>query len=76
MLRRNGGKVMASLPHEFIGASGCRYRFQELLQERPHLGRVWLAMSAISLPFISLPHELTFFSLFFFFLDLDKVNSY
>lgn len=41
---------MASTPGEIIGASGHRYQFNELLQERPHIGRVWLATSGI--PFV------------------------
>ncbi|PSN69711.1 putative serine/threonine protein kinase [Corynespora cassiicola Philippines] len=32
-------------PAELIGASGRCYLFKELIQERPHLGRVWLATS-------------------------------
>jgi hypothetical protein len=36
---------MASIPSELIGAAGRRYLFKELIQERPHLGRVWLATS-------------------------------
>ena len=36
---------MASTPSELIGAAGRRYLFKELIQERPHLGRVWLATS-------------------------------
>lgn len=36
--------TMASLPAELIGATGRRYCFKELLQERRHLGRVWTAM--------------------------------
>ncbi|EER25435.1 Protein kinase domain containing protein [Coccidioides posadasii C735 delta SOWgp] len=36
---------MASALNELIGMSGCRYRFKELIQERPHIGRVWLATS-------------------------------
>lgn len=35
---------MASLPKELIGATGRRYRFEEILQERRRLGRVWTAM--------------------------------
>lgn len=34
---------MASLPSELIGATGRRYRFMNILQERPHMGRVWTA---------------------------------
>lgn len=34
---------MASLPSELIGATGRRYRFMNILQERPHIGRVWTA---------------------------------
>lgn len=40
---------MASAPSEMIGASGYRYKFKELLQERPKLGRVWLATSGTPL---------------------------
>ncbi|KAL2796586.1 putative calcium/calmodulin dependent protein kinase [Aspergillus keveii] len=36
---------LASTPKKYIGASGASYWFKELLQERPHLGRVWLATS-------------------------------
>ncbi|PKX93466.1 putative calcium/calmodulin dependent protein kinase [Aspergillus novofumigatus IBT 16806] len=36
---------MASASCDFIGTTGRRYRFEELLQERPHVGRVWLARS-------------------------------
>lgn len=34
---------MASLPSELMGATGRRYRFMNILQERPHMGRVWTA---------------------------------
>lgn len=44
MFRRTIAK-MACAPNEYIGASGSRYRFKELLQERPSMGRVWLAKS-------------------------------
>lgn len=37
---------MASMPSELIGATGRRYRFMNLLQERPHVGRVWTASYA------------------------------
>ena len=43
MLRKS--VKMASTPSELIGAAGRRYLFKELIQERPHLGRVWLATS-------------------------------
>ncbi|KAK2731175.1 hypothetical protein FQN57_003547 [Myotisia sp. PD_48] len=36
---------MTCPPSEVIGAAGCRYLFKRLIQERPHLGRVWLATS-------------------------------
>ncbi|MCJ1254545.1 hypothetical protein MMC24_002360 [Lignoscripta atroalba] len=36
---------MASTSSELIGTAGHRYLFKELIQERPHLGRVWLATS-------------------------------
>jgi hypothetical protein len=42
MLLKNVAKL-ASISDEFVGAAGCRYRFKQLLQERPHLGRVSLA---------------------------------
>jgi hypothetical protein len=41
---RNSVK-MTSIPSELIGAAGRRYLFKELIQEKPHLDRVWLAMS-------------------------------
>ncbi|CEL10715.1 hypothetical protein ASPCAL13829 [Aspergillus calidoustus] len=44
MIRRSITKA-ASTPDKYIGASGTSYWFKELLQERPHLGRVWLATS-------------------------------
>jgi hypothetical protein len=34
---------LASTSGELIGAAGRRYVFKELIQERPHLGRVWVA---------------------------------
>lgn len=34
---------MAAPSSELIGAAGCRYLFKQLIQERPQLGRVWLA---------------------------------
>ncbi|EAS29543.3 serine/threonine protein kinase [Coccidioides immitis RS] len=36
---------MSPPPTELIGAAGRRYLFKQLIQERPHLGRVWLATS-------------------------------
>ncbi|OAX78472.1 serine/threonine protein kinase [Emergomyces africanus] len=36
---------MAPPSSELIGAAGCRYLLKQLIQERPHLGRVWLATS-------------------------------
>ncbi|KAL2369381.1 hypothetical protein RJ035_003549 [Blastomyces gilchristii] len=36
---------MAPPSSELVGAAGCRYLFKQLIQERPHLGRVWLATS-------------------------------
>ncbi|PKY01354.1 putative calcium/calmodulin dependent protein kinase [Aspergillus campestris IBT 28561] len=36
---------MASARKELIGTTGRRYEFKSLIQERPHLGRVWLAKS-------------------------------
>ncbi|OBT99768.1 hypothetical protein VE01_02000 [Pseudogymnoascus verrucosus] len=44
MLRKSIAKL-ASVPNELVGAAGRRYQFKELLQERPLLGRVWLATS-------------------------------
>jgi hypothetical protein len=38
---------MASATPEYIGATEFCYLSRELLQERQHLGRVWLAMSDI-----------------------------
>jgi hypothetical protein len=43
MLRKSA--KMTSVPSELIGAAERRYLFKELIQERPHLGRVWLATS-------------------------------
>jgi hypothetical protein len=43
MLRKS--VKMTSIPSELIGAAGRRYLFKELIQERPYLGRVWLATS-------------------------------
>ncbi|KAF4628091.1 hypothetical protein G7Y89_g10060 [Cudoniella acicularis] len=43
---------MASAPTELVGAAGSRYRFMELIQERPHLGRVWLATFEIPPQFL------------------------
>ncbi|KAH9211828.1 putative calcium/calmodulin dependent protein kinase [Leptodontidium sp. 2 PMI_412] len=44
MLRKNIAK-MAFAPNELIGAAGYCYRFKELIQEKPSLGRVWVATS-------------------------------
>lgn len=38
---------MAPAPIDFVGASGCTYRFKEVLQERPQFGRIWLATSEV-----------------------------
>jgi hypothetical protein len=46
MIRRSITKL-ASGPDKYIGASGTSYSLKELLQERPHLGGVWLATSDI-----------------------------
>jgi hypothetical protein len=42
MLRKSIAKLAFN---ELVGAAGRRYQFKELLQERPFLGRVWLATS-------------------------------
>ncbi|KAI0545242.1 kinase domain-containing protein [Xylaria curta] len=39
---------MASAIGELIGVTGRRYMFKQLIQERPHVGRVWLATSGNS----------------------------
>ncbi|KAF7136832.1 hypothetical protein CNMCM5793_006402 [Aspergillus hiratsukae] len=44
MFRRTIAR-MASAPCEFIGTTGQRYRFEQLLQDRAHVGRVWSARS-------------------------------
>lgn len=44
MLRKSIAR-MASVPNELAGAAGRRYKFKELIQERPHIGCVWLATS-------------------------------
>ena len=36
---------MASVPNELVGTAGRRYQFKKLIQERPHIGHVWLATS-------------------------------
>ncbi|KAK2766005.1 hypothetical protein FQN54_007520 [Arachnomyces sp. PD_36] len=36
---------MVSPPSELVGAAGRRYIFKQLIQERPHIGRVWMATS-------------------------------
>jgi hypothetical protein len=43
-----GAARKAAVPRDFVGSSGRRYVFQQLIQERPHLGRVWLAMFVLS----------------------------
>jgi hypothetical protein len=45
---------MAAFPRDFIGATGRHYVFKQLIQERPHLGRVWLATSDHSRSFLTL----------------------
>ncbi|KAB8216258.1 putative calcium/calmodulin dependent protein kinase [Aspergillus novoparasiticus] len=44
MFRRAIAK-MASSSNLSVGATGSRYRFKQLIQGRPHVGRVWLATS-------------------------------
>ncbi|KAJ9200660.1 hypothetical protein DTO021D3_2648 [Paecilomyces variotii] len=44
-MSRRAMSQITSLPRDFIGATGSRYIFKELLQERPHFGRVWSATS-------------------------------
>lgn len=66
MLRKS--VKMASTPSELIGAAGRRYLFKELIQERPHLGRVWLATSEHPYHSYHPIRELTTFS------DPDKIN--
>jgi hypothetical protein len=36
---------MAASSANYIGATGRNYAFKQLIQERPHVGRVWLARS-------------------------------
>lgn len=43
---------MASLSRELIGVTGRRYLFKELIQDRPHVGRVWLATCEYRFPSI------------------------
>jgi len=43
MLRKLSTAASSSL--EKIGATGRRYHFKELIQERPIIGRVWIATS-------------------------------
>ena len=47
MFRQSISRTTSKI-NELVGASGCRYRFKELIQERPHVGRVWLATSDAS----------------------------
>jgi serine/threonine protein kinase len=56
MFRRTIPRMASSC--EFIGTSGRRYQFEELLQERPHVGRVWLARSEHQASWIYLDREL------------------
>lgn len=44
MLQKNIVK-MASMPNELVGATGSRYWFKELIQDRQSTGPVWLATS-------------------------------
>lgn len=37
---------LAATIGDYTGRSGRRYAFKQLLQEKPHIGRVWLAMFA------------------------------
>lgn len=57
MLRKSIPQV-ASAPYELVGAAGCRYRFKEIMQERPFLGRVWLATSELPFLLCHLPYKL------------------
>jgi len=60
--RKNIAK-MASAPNELVGAAGCRYRFKELIQEKPSLGRVWLATSETPRQICYLTRKLTLFQI-------------
>ena len=54
---------MVSAPSELVGAAGRRYRFKELIQERPYLGRVWLGTSEVPRRLYYPACELTFFQI-------------
>lgn len=36
---------MARPSNDYVGATGSLYRLKHIIQERPYVGRVWLAMS-------------------------------
>ncbi|KAF1921810.1 kinase domain-containing protein [Ampelomyces quisqualis] len=36
---------MAAFPKDMVGTTGTKYQYKQLLQEREHFGRVWLASS-------------------------------
>jgi hypothetical protein len=61
MLRKSA--KIAFIPSELIGAAGRRYLFKELIQERSHLGRVWLATSEHPCRSYHLTRELTTFQI-------------
>lgn len=68
MIRKSVGRMTSTLS-DLVGATGCRYQFKELIQERPHLGRVWCATSETLHHSHYLTRELTLNRS-----DLDKIN--
>ncbi|PYH34418.1 putative calcium/calmodulin dependent protein kinase [Aspergillus neoniger CBS 115656] len=44
MFRRTIAR-MAEAPTDYVGATGSRYQFGSMIQEKPYVGRVWLAKS-------------------------------
>jgi hypothetical protein len=34
---------MAAVPKDMVGTTGNTYQYKQILQEREHFGRVWLA---------------------------------
>jgi len=45
---------MAASSANYTGASGRSYAFKQLIQERPYIGRVWLARSDCPAPSFAL----------------------
>jgi hypothetical protein len=54
---------ISGVPQTYIGSTGRSYQFEQLLQQREHFGRIWLA----TLVFFRQPHLRTI-------LDISRIE--